>query len=209
MRYRHELIVEPIGLEVRNLPKPIDPSVLFGNDLPLELEIGVGKGAFLAHQAKSRPDAAFLGVERAPRYWRHAADRLRRNECLNVRLVRADAQYFLSEFVPDGCLSAIYIHFPDPWPKKRHHKRRLIQAPFLREVGRALKPGGRLQIVTDHHRYYERIEELVRSSGLITIEYQPPDGAGAGELVGSSFEKKYHREGRLFFALAATKPSSA
>ena len=143
-------IIEPIGLEVRNLPKPVSGKGLFGNEHPVEMEIGAGKGAFLVEEAKNRPAVNFIGIERARRYWGLASDRVRCHGCSNVRLILVDAGYFLDEFVPDDFLNAIYVHFPDPWPKKRHQKRRLIQPRFLQVVERVLTREGRFQVVTDH-----------------------------------------------------------
>ena len=205
MQVNHELIVEPIGLDLESLPRPIDWGALFGNNHAVELEIGMGKGTFLTEQAKARPDTNFFGIEWARWYWRYASDRLRRNGCLNVRTVRAEASYFLGEFVPDESLSVLHVYFPDPWPKTRHHKRRLIQQPFLREVERVLVAGGRLQIVTDHQEYFDQIESVVKSSSLTVIDYNRPGSAGEGEFVGTNFERKYRREGRPFYAIAARK----
>jgi len=198
--------VEPLGLEVRNLPKPVTGLALFGNTKPVELEIGTGKGTFLAQESSRRNDVNFIGLERANRYWRHASDRLRRRECWNARIVLADAGYFLAEFVPDGAIAAVHVHFPDPWPKKRHHKRRLIQQKLIRQVERILVSGGRLQIVTDHDDYYAHIEEVIRASSLVRSNYVPPASADdEGLLVGSNFERKYHRLGKNFYAIAAVK----
>jgi tRNA (guanine-N7-)-methyltransferase len=122
-----------------------------------------------------------------------------------VRTVRAEASYFLTEFVPPASLSVLHIYFPDPWPKKRHHKRRLIQEPFLKLAHQLLVPGGRLQIVTDHKDYFEWIEPLVTASPLRVIEYNRPGSAADGEFVGTNFERKYRREGRPFYALAAVR----
>jgi tRNA (guanine-N7-)-methyltransferase len=205
MQTHRELIIEPIGLDVETVRRPIDFAELFGAAHPVEMEIGFGKGTFLVDQAKARPEVNFLGIEYARWYWRYGSDRLRRHQCLNVRTVRAEAMYFLMEFVPDGAISVLHIYFPDPWPKKRHHKRRLIQERFLKEVERVLVPGGRVQIVTDHKDYFEQIEAVVKSSGFNVIEYNRPGSAGDGEFVGSNFERKYRREGRPFYALAAVK----
>src|SRR5688500_2981961 len=151
MQAHRELIVEPIGLDVETIARPIDLAAMFGNSNPLEIEIGMGKGTFITDQAKARPDVNFFGIEWARWFWRYASDRLRRNNCLNARTVRAEAGYFLTEFVPPGSISVLHIYFPDPWPKARHHKRRLIQDKFMPIAQRVLRPGsGRLQIVTDH-----------------------------------------------------------
>jgi len=205
MQSNHELIVEPIGLDVEALGRPLEWSVLFGNDHPVELEIGMGKGTFITEQARARPEVNFFGIEWARWFWRSASDRLRRNGCLNARTVRAEAGFFLAEFVPEASLSVLHIYFPDPWPKSRHHKRRLIQPKFMPLVQRVLAPGGRLQVVTDHKDYFEQIEATVNGSGLRVIEYNRPGSAGEGEFVGTNFERKYRREGRPFFAIAATK----
>src|SRR5580700_3946527 len=144
MQSSKDLIVEPIGVDVEALPRPIVWAELFGNDHPVELEIGMGKGTFLTDQAKARPETNFFGLEWARWFWRYASDRLRRNNCNNARTARAEAGYFLKEFVPDASLEVVHIYFPDPWPKKRHHKRRLIQKGFLEQIERVLKPAGRL-----------------------------------------------------------------
>jgi len=206
MQTPRELIVEPIGLNVDALPKPIDWRELFGNDHPVELEIGMGKGTFITEQAKARPETNFFGIEYARWFWRYASDRLRRNACLNARTVRAEASFFLRVFVKNESLSVVHIYFPDPWPKKRHHKRRLIQPAFLVEMNRVLAPDGRLQIVTDHLDYFEQIEPAVKGSALKVIDYNRPGSAGEGEFVGTNFERKYRREGRPFYAIAAIKP---
>jgi tRNA (guanine-N7-)-methyltransferase len=205
MQSTRELIVEPIGLDVETLPKPIDWKTLFSNDHPVELEIGMGKGTFLTDQAKSRPEINFFGIEYARWFWRYASDRLRRNNCTNARAVRAEAGFFLREFVTDASLSAVHIYFPDPWPKKRHHKRRLIQQPFAMEINRVLKQGGRVQIVTDHADYFEQIQQVIAASPLKPMEYNRAGSQADGEFAGTNFERKYRRLGRPFHAIAAEK----
>jgi tRNA (guanine-N7-)-methyltransferase len=206
MQVSHELIVEPVGLDPDKLPKPLVWRELFGNDHPVEMEIGMGKGTFLTEQAKARPEVNFFGVEWARWYWRYASDRLRRHGCANARTVRAEANFFVTEFVQDASLSVLHIYFPDPWPKARHHKRRLIQPAFMRQVERVLAHGGgRLQVVTDHQEYFEQIEAVVKGSALTVIDYNRPGSASEGEFVGTNFERKYRREGRPFYAIAARK----
>jgi len=206
MQSHRELIVEPIGLDVETLPKPLNIPDLFGNHNPVELEIGIGKGTFITEQAKARPHTNFIGLEWAKWFWRYASDRLRRGNCTNARTARAEASFFLQEFVPDAAISVLHMYFPDPWPKARHHKRRLVQPKFMPIVERVLVPGGRLQIVTDHKGYFEEnIEPSVRGSNLKVVDYNRPGSAGEGEFVGTNFERKYRREGRPFYAIAAAK----
>src|SRR5689334_17371447 len=170
MQANHPLIVEPIGLDVDRLPKPLYWAEVFGNSNPVEIEIGSGKGTFLTEQAKARPEVNLLGIEWARWFWRYASDRLRRANCMNARTVRAEATFFLNEFVPPASISVLHIYFPDPWPKARHHKRRLIQPKFMPLAARVLNPGGRVQIVTDHQGYWEEnIEPSVRGASEFEV----------------------------------------
>lgn len=170
---------------------------------PLELEIGSGKGTFLVQQARLQPDTDFLGIEYAGAFWRHAADRCRRHGLENVRLLHADATVFVRNYVADGSLHRVHLYFPDPWPKKRHHKRRSFQEPFLRELHRVLEPGGELHVATDHLDYFAWMEEhAAKVEDLFDRRaFVPPPSAGEGELVGTNFERKYRVEGRTFNAM--------
>jgi tRNA (guanine-N7-)-methyltransferase len=206
MQSSSDFVVEPVGLDVETLPRPIVWSELFGNDHPVELEIGMGKGTFLTEQAKTRPETNFFGIEYARWFWRYASDRLRRNGCVNARTVRAEAAFFLREYVSDASLAAVHIYFPDPWPKKRHHKRRLIQPAFLLEITRVLRPGGPVRIVTDHADYFLQIQQVLADSPLQIMDYDRPASAGQDEVAGTNFERKYRQQGRPFHAIAARRP---
>jgi tRNA (guanine-N7-)-methyltransferase len=205
MQSHRELIVEPIGIDVDAIARPIDWAAMFGNDHPVEIEIGMGKGTFLLEQARTRVETNFFGIEWARWFWRYASDRLRRHNCNNSRTARVEALFFFTEFVKDASVSVVHVYFPDPWPKARHNKRRLIQEPFLKQVCRVLIAGGRLQVVTDHKDYFEQIDAVVRASALKVVEYNKPGSAAEGEFVGTNFERKYRREGRPFYAIAAVK----
>lgn len=182
----------------------------------LELEIGSGKGTFLVAQASANPDVNYLGLEWARSIWRYAADRVRRHELENVRLIRADADAFVRNFIADGTVRQVHIYFPDPWPKARHNKRRLVQAPFLRHLHRILQSPaaddptgvtGCVRLATDHTDYFEWMGEHARqvSDLFDRIDFVRPDSAEEGELVGTNFERKYRREGRPFHAMTLRK----
>lgn len=186
----------------------VDPRQWFADPTrSLEIEIGSGKGTFLIQQARARTDVSFLGIEWAGEFMAYAADRIRRHGLSNVRMLHADATEFLHWRAADRCATVIHLYFSDPWPKKRHHKRRVVQDRFLADVARVLEPGGELRIVTDHDDYWSWMEEHF-------ARWAPTDGAGSfrrrpfvesgptspGELVGSNFERKYAREGRPFHA---------
>jgi tRNA (guanine-N7-)-methyltransferase len=207
MALRPNLICEPILLLPTDPPRRIDWSVLFGNANPVELEIGSGKGAFLLAAAGERPNHNFIGIEWAKAYCSYAADRLRRHGLLNCRMVRCEALEWVREYVPDDSIAAVHIYFPDPWPKARHHKRRLIQTAFLDEVRRILHQGGNLRIKTDHAEYFEHIQGVLGEyRGLKIIPFDSPLAGASANQVGTNFERKYQRENRTFYAIAAFKP---
>ena len=178
-----------------------------------ELEIGSGKGTFLVQQAELEPQTNFLGIEWAKEFYAYAADRIRRRGLANVRMLHADATEFVHWRVPSGCISVIHLYFSDPWPKSRHHKRRVVQDRFLFDALRVLVPGGELRIVTDHDDYWTWMEEHfgrwttagatphgMNPAPFERLEFSRPASAGSGEVVGTNFERKYAREGRPFHA---------
>jgi tRNA (guanine-N7-)-methyltransferase len=205
-RSRRDLEPGPFGLTTETAPRPSTSHSLFSDERPLELEVGSGKGTFLVAESRKRPEVNFLGIEYARRYWRFAADRLRRNECDNARVVLAEASSFLREFLLPDSLSGVHIYFPDPWPKSRHHRRRLLQAPFVELLSTRMRPGARLQIATDHHGYFEQIARTIAASSLVVVPFDALASAGDEELVGSNFERKYRKERRELNVLAAIKP---
>ena len=109
----------------------IDFVRIFGRAGPVHIEIGTGKGTFLLNQARAQPGDNFLGIEWARKYYRYAVDRIGRWGLTNVRIIRTDAATFLADFIPDDSVECFHIYFPDPWPKKRHHKRRFIRPDNL------------------------------------------------------------------------------
>ena len=205
------------------LPNPLaarlDPRNWFPDPgLPLEIEIGAGKGTFLIQEAAEHPGTNYLGIEWAREFYAYAADRLRRRGAPNVRLLNADAAEFLHWRCPDSIARVIHLYFSDPWPKKKHHRRRVVSDRFLEDAWRVLIPGGELRIVTDHDDYWAWMEEhfarwiapTADPSAAMLFErllFDPPRSAGEGELVGTNFERKYRREGRPFYAATLRKPA--
>ena len=150
-----------------DLPQPWDSATLFGRDAPLEVEVGSGKGLFLQSAAIAMPDHDFLGIEIATKYARFAAARLAKHELPNAIAIHGDGQRLFAELLPDGSLTAVHVYFPDPWWKKRHEKRRVLNERFVREVERTLASGGKLHYWTDvHERFGETLELLARATTL-------------------------------------------
>lgn len=196
-----------VVLKPGELAGPLDFIQVFGRPGPVHIEIGSGKATFLVSQAKAQPEANFLGIEWARRFWRYAIDRIGRWGLTNVRIVRADAPIFLQDFVPAGSVDCFHIYFPDPWPKKAHHKRRLLQQSHVELLIRCLKPGGTIHIATDHAEYFEQIKSVMATldDKLQEIEFPHPAGAREGELTGTNYERKYIKDGRPVYTIALRK----
>jgi len=185
----------------------IDFTRIFGRARPVHVEVGSGKGTFLLNEAQAFPDINFLGIEWASKYYRHAVDRIGRWGLSNVRLIRTDATAFLREFLPNESVTCFHVYFPDPWPKKRHHKRRFICNSNIEQIHRILKTSGSLRIATDHAGYFEQIKHVLDaySARFEETEFQPAAGAKNGEWVGTNFERKYLKEKRAVFCAARIK----
>jgi tRNA (guanine-N7-)-methyltransferase len=204
---------EDIALNVDNYSRPIDLERVFPRSAPVHIEIGSGKGTFLLNQARIHPDINYLGIEWAQKYYRHSVDRMRRWRITNVRILRADAREFIAAYLPDESIQAFHIYFPDPWPKKRHHKRRFFQPANLIQVVRTLVVGAELRTATDHAEYFRIISDLLLEHPEVSrcfqpIEFFPTAAAEPGEWVGSNFERKYRKEGRNIHTLALRKTQS-
>jgi tRNA (guanine-N7-)-methyltransferase len=196
-----------VALKPENLDGKIDFVRIFGRAGPVHIEIGTGKGTFLLNQARAQPGDNFLGIEWARKYYRFAVDRIGRWGLTNVRIIRTDAAAFLADFIPDNSVECFHIYFPDPWPKKRHHKRRFICPANLEHLLRCLKTGGQLKIATDHTDYFEQIKTVLtaRNEKLQEIDFLPTAGAEASEWVGTNFERKYLKDQRPIYTLAVKK----
>lgn len=182
----------------------LDWPAMFGNNLPVEVEIGPGKGAFLLRRAGERPEINLLGVEWVPSYAFYVADRAYRAGLTNVRTLAADAATLFKTNIPEQSLWRVHVYFPDPWPKARHQRRRLLQLPLLNDVKKALKIGGCLGIVTDHDDYFRQIERVVpQLAGMAIVPF--PREASSDLIVGSNFEKKYRGTGKVFHTIAALR----
>jgi tRNA (guanine-N7-)-methyltransferase len=157
-------------LPLASLPAPLDLARLFPRPAPVELEVGSGKGLFLAAASAAQPERNFLGVEIVVGYARLCAGRLARAGSTNARIVHGDATFLVRSLLPDACLAGLHVYFPDPWWKARHRKRRVLSEVFLHQAGRVLERGGCLHVWTDVGEYFAEAMAAAATTGL----FHPP-----------------------------------
>lgn len=160
--------------EVEQLPQQISSESLFGNRLPLEIEVGSGKGLFIATESMATPAHNFVGIEIVAKYAAHSAGRLLRlgtGRPTNAMMISGNAEPLFSERIEAGSLEAVHVYFPDPWWKKKHRKRRVVNETSLRNFSRALRNGGRFHFWTDVLDYFEQTIEMIAE---ITPEFGVP-----------------------------------
>jgi tRNA (guanine-N7-)-methyltransferase len=191
------LDVSPYLLDLVSLQPPVDWKAIFGNDHPIELEVGSGKGLFLANAAAREPEHNFFGIELSRKYARKTAERVAKTGLSNVRVLMGDARLFLNRFVPPRSLRAVHIYFPDPWWKTRHKKRRVFTGLFVEDVERALEPAGVFWMATDVVDYYQVMRTLL--AGHRAFQEEPMAEPAHNLDYLTNFERKYRLEGRPIF----------
>ena len=188
-----ELAINPRDVGFHRL----DLHALFGNANPVILEIGSGKGRFLLSTAMERPDVNLIGIEKSLHYHRVIRDRFLKRDLHNVRLINHDAFLVLQKMIPDASIAELHIYFPDPWPRKRERKRRIIRPEVLAEFRRVLVEGGMGIYVTDHEEYFESAAPLVEAAFERTERRVP----GPDDPPRTNYEAKYREEGRPIFEI--------
>lgn len=168
-----------------------------GAALRLVLEIGFGRGEFGIALATESPDVAYVGVELSFRRVHKQARRLAKGGPRNVRLVHGTGEQAVAELFARGSLDAVWINFPDPWPKKRHHRRRLVQPPLVAAIADRLAPGGLLHVATDDAPYAEHIDAVLAAEPLLENAYAParwlPEVPGRMQ---TAYEREWRALGR-------------
>ncbi|NJN63618.1 MAG: tRNA (guanosine(46)-N7)-methyltransferase TrmB [Acidobacteria bacterium] len=183
-------------------PGRIDFEALFGRRAPVELEVGTGKGRFLLLAASAKPEIDFVGVEYGRTYVETTIERLAKRGVSNVRVAHDEAFHFLRERIADESVAAVHVYFPDPWPKRRHRKRRFLRLEVIDDIARILHEGGLLRVVTDHAEYAQSARALLLAhpcfddAGSAAALWSLP-GMDDYTTVGvTNFEIKYRRQGR-------------
>jgi tRNA (guanine-N7-)-methyltransferase len=191
-----------IDIDLNQVTIPLSWLEIFGREAPTDVEIGSGKGKFLNELATERPDRNILAVERSAKYHRLCCERAARRGLTNVRSIRTTGEDLLFRLLAEGSVDTFFVLFADPWPKKRHHKRRFFKPDNVAAMHRALVPGGRLLVKSDHEQYALVIADVLgAASGFVAIE---PDDAFAG-LPETGFEQKYLVDGRTIHSFALEK----
>jgi tRNA (guanine-N7-)-methyltransferase len=188
---RQAALMETLLPALRAPLEPFEPRALMDGAAEAWLEIGFGGGEHLAAQAARRPDVLFIGAEPFQNGVASALRHIDEAGLKNVRVHDGDARELLAR-MPDASLERIFVLFPDPWPKVRHHKRRLLQADVAAELARVLKAGGRLRFASDWANYVDwSLELLIATPGLAWIADQASDWRGApADHVTTRYEEK-------------------
>lgn len=193
-----------IDVDLNHAHIPLDWRQLFGRPVPTDVEIGSGKGKFLNELAAAHPERNLLAVERSPKYHRLCCERAARRGLTNVRLIRTTGEDLVHRLLAPGSVATFFLLFPDPWPKKRHHKRRFVTAANVAALREALAPDGRLLVKSDHAGYAAEIDGVLSTAA--GFEAVPIDDAFA-DLPVTGFEQKYIVEGRVIRSWALRKSS--
>ncbi len=190
--------IELVPVERERLAEHVRGEALFPGSPDFEVEIGFGKGRSLIAAAQAAPDKAWLGIELSLPYVRLAAERAAKRGIRNLRLLRAEASEVFGNGLEPGKVTGVHVFFPDPWPKKRHHKRRLIQDAFLAQLETRVAHGARFRLATDHEGYFQGMCEAFAGR---TATWEPCDG-GWDAYEPTNYEVKYRAAGKPIHRLA-------
>ncbi len=166
----------------------------------VELEVGSGKGLFLEQASLSRPEHYFIGIELSGKFANRAAERLDRSQCHNACMLRGDAESFLLNVVPDSSVVALHVYFPDPWWRRKHKKRRVLNEETLVAIERALQVGGAFHFWTDVLDYYEMIcAQVMELTSLAGPRYVPERPALHDLDYTTHFERRARRNSQPIY----------
>lgn len=178
------------------VPERLDPQAFFAQAAPLEIEMGSGKGLFLLNASLAHPERNYLGIEVAAKYAEFCALRLAREGIANGFMLSGDGLRFFHDLLPDACAAAVHVYFPDPWWKKRHRKRRVLNAAFAKDIQRVLLPGGSLHFWTDVEEYYLSTLELLAAETTLTGPLPVAEQTPAHDMdYRTNFERRKRQDG--------------
>ena len=189
-------------LRVTDITKPFE----FDLSRPLEIEVGCGKGKFLTERAKQNPDCDFLGIERMLERVRLFDGKCRRGRIDNAKVLRLEALYTFHYLLPAHHARTVYVFFPDPWPKKKHHSHRLFGPLFLNALWKRLEIGGKIEFATDHREYFETVcqcfEDDARRGGVSAPRFERVEPMPRPKEVWTEFETMFREQGLPIYSAA-------
>lgn len=200
---RAERPIPTLLLKLDSIIERLKPGEIFSAAQPLEVELGSGDGSFLVNYAKLHPDRNFLAVERLLGRLRKLDRKGRRAGLSNLRGVRIESGYFLNYLVPVGSVAALHVYFPDPWPKRKHRKNRLVNAEFTGIAAQALASGGAVYLRTDDEDYHKQMAEVFGANAAFKAVETPAELSG----VVTDFERNFLARGVGTLRLAYSKVS--
>jgi tRNA (guanine-N7-)-methyltransferase len=193
--------VSPIEFIPISYFEPLRLAELFPQESPLEVDLGCGEGAFILEMARRNPSRSFLGIERLFGRVRNTCRKGERLALNNLRVLRVESLYAVKYLLPAQSVTVFHVSFPDPWPKHRHHPRRLVKADFMESVHAALIPGGELRLTTDHAGYFAQMNEVaVGCAGLFIENWTPPE-----DYPQTDFERHFRAKGEPIYRLLLRK----
>ncbi len=182
---------QPVTYPLRSILERLSLAELFPRKQPVQVELGSGDGSFLVSYAKAHPDQNFIGVERLLGRARKLERKVGRAGLENVRGVRIESSYFLQWLLPAQSIVAIHVYFPDPWPKRKHARHRLINEHFPSLAQQVLEPGGHVFLRTDHEDYHQQMIEVFARAPL----FRPVDTPAALAQQITDFERDFSARG--------------
>ena len=196
--YSIEGLIPPYGST--DPTRPLDWPLLFGNDRPVEVEVGFGQGLFLLNEGTNHPERNYFGIEIVRKYQLYAATRIATRQLPNVKTCCADAKRILDECIRPDSVDVVHVYFPDPWWKNRHKKRLLFTPEFARIVLKTLKPNGELSFASDVSDYFAMVTETLAAIPELELLPPPTDNTPQHDMdYLTNFERKFRKEGRPIY----------
>ncbi len=196
MRSEPRVDLKPYFQTLDDLDGPIDWCSLFGNDNPVEIDVGCGRGLFLFNSAVAHPNVNYLGLELDYREGRRAARRIFKRSMTNARVIGGDARIALDRFVPKQSVAAVHVYFPDPWWKRKHRRRRVFTDQLVDQMSAVLCPGGFVHSWTDVEEYYHVIAALMDNDDRFESLPTSPETVPQHDMdFRTSFERKKRQAG--------------
>lgn len=199
--YEYDPMMEKIIIRPGSIDETLNFAEIFGNNNPVEIEIGCGKGRFILSESKIRPEVNFIAIERSKKIIRIGALRAVKANRSNLAFLNLDADMVVKLLIKPNSVHAFHVYFPDPWPKDRHHKRRLFNPRLLQKMAETLLPQGILKLKSDHADYYNDADERIITSNLFRrisqdVSYETIRNIHDAGEEASHYEIKWRKEAR-------------